>query len=410
MRVAFLTNYLPGYHRLWGGAETACYRLAQGLSSLGLDITVITKNPDKKIEESFKSIAIDDHWCKGLFLKAVNRLVQFDYSNPILGRKVQKALKRIDPQLVHLQKFDNFSVSVIPRIKKMGLPIVASIYDYILFCPNGLLLKQDGSNCRLFQGIRCRKCFNPVFKSYPSCRSLLQRVIFRDYPHLIDHFIALSENSAEILQSYGVNKKKISVIPLPLSETIDNSQGMQEGLILFAGWLSYNKGLHILLRAMPEVLKSTNRAHLWVLDIGGVESYSREIKEFIRNNGLNSKVKFLGRLPITEVKAVLKKANIVAIPEQWENVSPLIMTEAASMGRPIVASRIGGISEFIEKREFLADPSEPDDFAKKIIWILENQAEAFKLAEEIRKKAIRLFHPQTALKEVINLYGGLIKH
>jgi len=405
-----LTNHLPGYHQLWGGAETACYRLAQGLSSLGLDITVITKNPNKKIEESFKTISIDDQWCKGLLLKAANRLIQFDYCNPILGRKVQGALKRLDPQLVHLQKFDNFSVAIIPRIKKMGLPIVASIYDYILFCPNGLLLKEDGTSCRLFQSIQCRKCFNLVFKSYPSYRSLLQRVILKDYPHLIDHFIVLSENSSEILESYGINKKKISIIPLPLYEAIDNSQGIQEGLIVFAGWLSYNKGLHILLKAMPEVLKSTNRAHLWVLDIGGVKSYADQIKEFISKNGLNSKVKFLGRLPIAEVRRVLKKANIVAIPEQWENVSPLILAEAASLGRPVVASRIGGISEFIKRKEFLAAPGDPGDFAKKIIWILENQAEAFKLAEEMRQKAVRVFDPQTTLKAIVNLYGELIKH
>jgi len=409
MRVALLTNHLPGYHQLWGGAETACYRLAQGLSSLGLDITVVTKNPDKKIEESFKAVAIDDHWCKGLFLKAANRLVQFDYYNPVLGQKVQRALERINPQLVHLQKFDNFSVSVIPRIKKMGLPIVASIYDYSLFCPNGLLLKGDGNSCRLFQGMQCRRCFDLVFKSYPLRRRLLQRVIFRGYPQLIDHFVVLSENSSGVLQSYGISKKKISVIPLPLYEAIGNSQDIQGGLIVFAGWLSYNKGLHILLKAMPEVLKRINRAHLWVLDIGGVDSYAREIKGFIQKNGLSSKVKLLGRLPVAEFKRVLRKANIVAIPEQWENVSPLILGEAASLGRPVVASRIGGISEFVERKEFLACPNDSDDFAKKIIWIMENQEEALKLAKEMREKAAGVFHFQSTLKAIVSLYNELIK-
>jgi len=409
MRISFLTNNLPGYHQVWGGAETACYRLAAGLSNLGLDITVVSKSPDRKIEENFKSISVTGNWCKGLLAKASNRFIRFDYYNPILAGEVSKALRKAYPQLVHLQKFDDFSVSVIPQIKKMRLPVVASIYDYILFCPNGLLLKSNGTSCRLFQGLHCRRCFNLIFQSYPGCRQLLQRVFFKHYLQLVDHFIVLSENSAQILRSYGIDDKSISVIPLPLYDSACNLEDLDNGLIVFAGWLSYNKGLHILIRAMQDVVKNVKDAHLEVLGIGGVESYIKEIEKSIRERGLSGKVQLFGRLSQDEVRAILKKANVVVIPEQWENVSPLIMAEAASFARPMVASSIGGIKEFIERDEFLSSSDDPQDFAKKITWVLQNKKEAFALSELLRQKAARTFNPQIAFDKLISLYERLIK-
>jgi len=85
------------------------------------------------------------------------------------------------------------------------------------------------------------------------------------------------------------------------------------------------------------------------------------------------------------------------------------MAEAASLARPIVASRIGGIKEFIERDEFLSDPGDPQDFARKIIWILQNKKEAFALSGSLRQKAAFTFNPQTAFSKIIGLYERLIK-
>lgn len=398
MKICYIADSLPEYHHIWGGAEVACYKLTQAFVKEGADISVLTNKTIKQPREDFKIICVEGK----------DRLFRFDYYNPSLVKEVIDILKALKPHVVHLHKFDTFSVSIIPHIKKLGLPIAVSIYDYRLICPNALLLKEDGKPCRLFHGLRCVRCLRRAYNyDYPYLFAL-QRVLFRRYLKLVDRFIVLSRNSSEILQAYGIDKDRISVIPLPLYESDDRCQDIQEKLIVFMGWLCPHKGLHIVINALPQIIKAFPEAQLWIAETGKLDSYLEMIKGLIDKFNLNSNIKFLGKLPHAEAIALLKKAHIVVVPEQWENVTPVILGEAASLGKPVVASRIGGIPEFVEIKEFLAVADDPNDFADKIIWILNNKDKASTLAESMRQKSSEVLRPSVIFKKLTTLYAELI--
>ena len=59
---------------------------------------------------------------------------------------------------------------------------------------------------------------------------------------------------------------------------------------------------------------------------------------------------------------------MIVIPEQWENMSPVVMLEAISAKKKIGASKIGGIPEFL--KEHLVEPTDYEGFAEEIIKCL----------------------------------------
>jgi glycosyltransferase involved in cell wall biosynthesis len=81
---------------------------------------------------------------------------------------------------------------------------------------------------------------------------------------------------------------------------------------------------------------------------------------------------------------------VVVIPEQYENMSPLLMIEAMSMSKPVVISRAGGIPEFIEDgvSGWLANPLDPGDFADKIIRVFRDPDHAKAMGENARQRIL----------------------
>lgn len=90
--------------------------------------------------------------------------------------------------------------------------------------------------------------------------------------------------------------------------------------------------------------------------------------------GIGTRFSFLGKMGNKEIKDLLMKSHVVAAPEQWAIAWPIFLTEAMSMGKHIVASRIGDIPAFIDgaRTGLLAAHDDPEDFAVKIIDALES--------------------------------------
>ncbi len=53
MKICYVTNYLPGYHKTWGGAEQACYKMAKFLVKNNQEVIVLATKTNRKVEENF---------------------------------------------------------------------------------------------------------------------------------------------------------------------------------------------------------------------------------------------------------------------------------------------------------------------------------------------------------------------
>ena len=419
MHICHVTNYFRGSHGHIGGADQACFRTARMAAERGAKISVVTLRPDRGEHEEFDGYSvprIEDRL--GRFLGKYIEVVKW-YSlqhDPLASRAFAKILREIRPDVLHFHNFQFMGLDLIRQAKAAGAATCYSIYDYWMFCPNVMLLRQEKETCRRFHGTWCVDCLPQQFRPVQKMLLGRRRRVFDRYYDMIDRFIVLSHHSATVLQDYGIDGDRIRVvrltlpieyknIDLPTNKAIPNS-------ILFAGWLNLRKGVHILLEAMPHVLEKVPEAKLTV--VGGKAKFSGEyearIDGLMEANGLEGHVQFVGHQQPAEVEKHLRSAAVVAIPEQYENMSPLLMIEAMALGKPIVASRAGGIPEFIEHgvSGLLAEQRDPRDFARHITAILENGEQARQMGEEARKRIREICDDDSIGARTMEVYDELV--
>ena len=395
MKICFATNYLPEYHRIWGGAEQACCRLLNLLVKNGQELSVLSTEPIKEVKGNFGFYSIPI--LKRFLGKEFPRCwLSFD---PRVYFHSYRALKKIKPDILHLHNVDVLSFSLVLSAKRLGIPVFFSIYDYWCICPRKILVNNKGERCRKYHGSHCSSCIG--YKRY----TLLFRRKFFDYIfNKINTFIVLSRSSAKILRDYGIKEEKIVIVQLPLFEKFNIKEDkFEKNTILFVGWVQPHKGLHILLEAMPTISKVIPDVKLYVIATGE----ESKIEELIKKYKLEKYIFSLGKVPHEVVKEYLQKANVVVIPEQWENVGPLFLGEAMAFAKPIIASSIGAIPEYIKdgKSGFLVEPKDSLEFAKKIIWLFKNRESALKMGKEAQDSARRIFDENKILGKLLSLYS-----
>ena len=138
----------------------------------------------------------------------------------------------------------------------------------------------------------------------------------------------------------------------------------------------------------------------WIAGVGEQES---ELKEQINELGLSEKVKFLGY--ISDIPALLKKADIFLIPSKWEGFG-LAAVEAMNASLPCVISNVPGLGDLINEDgddAFLIEPFDEESIAKKIVQLIENRELRIQMGNSafIRSQSFGL---ETMITEYIKLY------
>jgi glycosyltransferase involved in cell wall biosynthesis len=111
----------------------------------------------------------------------------------------------------------------------------------------------------------------------------------------------------------------------------------------YIGGLSWQKGVHVLIEAFGQV---QGQAELW---IGGDESFDPDYVAHLRALA-TGRVRFLGRLTREQVWQTLAKVDVVTVPTLWYETFSFIVSEAFTAGIPVVASRLGPLSDRVRDR------------------------------------------------------------
>jgi glycosyltransferase involved in cell wall biosynthesis len=418
MKICYATDFLPGYHKKWAGAEQACYRLAKLLIKNNHKVALLTTKLKQSCEENlevYELFTLMEDYGRRRVRLVLRNFLPFD---PISGISCYKVLRRVKPDILHLHHSNSLSLSLILSAKTLGIPVVFSMYDHWSICPGGTLIDNKGQRCSNYQGPDCINCVHFGEKSMAIARKFgllkqaftLRRGITTLFFRKIDAFIVLSNSWAEILQQYGIDMRNINIVPLPLFEKFDiQNDVLEKNSILFVGWVYRHKGLHILIEAMLKVLKEIPGAKLYVIESGIDENYKSKIISSIKEFGIEGHVFFLGKRPNQEVRALLQRVEVVAVPEQWGISWPIFLTEAMVYGKPIVASRIGDIPQFIKDGEngLLADPQSPAEFAEKIIRMFK-QEDTTEMGRKAREKVMQISDENKILEKLLSLYSSVL--
>lgn len=281
-------------------------------------------------------------------------------------RKIGKVLDTFKPDVVHMNNI-NFQLtpSVIDAVKKRGIPLVQTVHDYQMVCPNHLLY-DFGKKCV------CEKCVGgskmPCVKNRCIHGSFAKSVIgtFESFFYRkrgtykkVDMYICpsnflrekLMKNSRDtydgrtaVIHNY-VEKKSVSpsaVRPFPFR------------YVAFCGRLSYEKGTEVL----AETAKLLPHVNFVVMGAG------QEEKAF---SGLPN-VTMTGFVTGETLANNIAFADVIAVPSVCYENCPLSILEARVLGVPSVTMNMGGMAELVEdgKTGILSASPCPRDFAAAI--------------------------------------------
>ena len=119
-------------------------------------------------------------------------------------------------------------------------------------------------------------------------------------------------------------------------------------------------------------------------------------------------VRFLGAR--RDVPALLAAADLVVVPSHWE-ARALIVQEALVAGRPVVASRVGGIPELTgEDAALLVPPDDPVRLASAVASVLDDPVLSGHLATAAVARAAALPSPSVAVEAAVAVYARLARH
>jgi glycosyltransferase involved in cell wall biosynthesis len=214
----------------------------------------------------------------------------------------------------------------------------------------------------------------------------------------VDAFVAPSAFVGRMLVRSGLPAERVHVIHNGVPLEVASGDPKEPRVAVFAGRLSTEKGLHVLLdaaRYVPSVR----------LVIAGDGPLCGVVHERRLPN-----VKYLGRLEQRELSALRKHAVFTVLPSLSYDVSPSSAIESLAAGVPVIASDIGGIPEIIHHEEtgLLVERDNAKQLAEAMLQLWDDDGQRRLLGEQGRRFIGNEYGADRQVERLVELYGGLL--
>jgi len=324
------------------------------------------------------------------------------YSRDAL-REVTEAIRRYRPDVVHAHNlYPLFSPSALVACRHAGVPVVLSLHNHALTCPNTSHLSH-GEICEQCAGgreYRCvlRNCRENIFESVAyATRSIVARKL-RLFHDNVNVFVTLTEFAKRRLVEAGFEAERICVLPNAVKiyrRPADPSAGRY---VAFAGRISGEKGIDTLLAATGLLGNVPVR-------LAGDGPLLDELSGAAPPNA-----SLLGRLSGGAMSEFYRGARFLVLPSKCFEMCPLVVSEAMSHGLPVIASRIGGIPELVDDgvTGLLFEPGNANDLAAKIRMLWKRPELCNRMGRAGREKAIRRYSQQAYYRRLKAIYDRAI--
>jgi len=176
--------------------------------------------------------------------------------------------------------------------------------------------------------------------------------------------------------------------------------------ILCLGRLVSEKGIDLALKAFVAILDRFPQARLIV---GGNGPLRPELQHQATGYHIGHAVDFLGWVQPDEVPSLINGSTLVLMPSR-EDSMPLVALEAGLMGRPVVATNVGGIPEVVihEQTGILVEPEDSDAIAAGVVFLLSHRETARQMGEAARRRIEEAFSWERHVDAYDALYKRLI--
>ncbi|MFB3132930.1 MAG: glycosyltransferase [Rhodothermales bacterium] len=303
--------------------------------------------------------------------------------NTTAYRELRALIRRVQADVVHFQNtFPLVSPAGYYAAQAEGVPVVQSLRNYRLMCPNGLFFR-DGRPCELclgrlpWPGVRhaCYRNSRPATAAVATMLTV-HRALGTWSKH-VDAYVALTAFARQKFIEGGLPAVKIAVKPNFVYPDPGPTE-QKEDYALFVGRLSAEKGLDVLLEAWPRL---GSRLRLKVVGDGPLAG---PVQEAAR---ANEHIEWLGRLPYDAVLDRVGRAALLVIPSVWHEPFGRVAIEAYAKATPVVASDRGALAEIVEHERtgLLFRPGDADDLAAQVAWLLDHPTRCRQMGKAARR-------------------------
>lgn len=390
---------------LKGGSEKVLFQEREFLINKGVKVIDFSMHDPRNFPSEYSSYFvshIDYHATNG-FRDRVKNAFKFIHS-PESVRKIRALIQKEKPDLAHLHNiYHQLTPSIIHPLKEHGVKVVLTLHDGKLICPTYLMLDRELEPCLECQG---RHFYKPFFKNCANSRlqSFLLMVeaywhkFFKSYDK-VDLFISPSRFLAEVV-SQRIPREKIVVLRNGIDMNDYRPTYEDGGYVLYFGRLSREKGVETLLKAHREV---AGEIPLKIVGTGPIEAELRT---------KHPEAEFLGYRTGEELKSLVARASFVVAPSEWYENCPMAVLEAMALGKPIIASRIGGLPELVEedKTGLLFEAGNGEDLKEKMLFLWKDRELRYEMGRAAREKAEREFSLEKHREELLRIYRGLLEN
>jgi glycosyltransferase involved in cell wall biosynthesis len=322
-------------------------------------------------------------------------------------REYQMLTRQNKIDVAHFQNtFPLISPSAFYACQQASIPVVQSVRNYRLVCPNAFFFR-DQKVCEdcldkfyPWPGI-IHKCYRQsALQTVAVANMLFVHRLLKTWQKQVNIFIALSEFSKNKLIEGGLPADKIVVKPNFVEDCHCVSDRYDQ--VVVVGRLSSEKGILKLIKAWRKI----RNIPLVVVGTGPLQDeVAREIKDL-------STVRLLGALPHHETLEVIKHSKILIFPTELYETFGRVIIEAYAAGVPVVASRIGAVSELVMDgiTGFLVSSQNPDEFAQKVEWLWNHPHERLEMGKNARLLYEKKYTPERNYELLMEIYNRAILH
>lgn len=316
---------------------------------------------------------------------------------------VRQKLQHQSYDVVHVQNsFPLISPSVYYAAQAEGVPVIQTIRNYRLLCPNALFFRQ-GKVCEdcLNKAIPWPGIIHSCYRNNRLASGIAASMIsihrlLKTWDRKVDKYIALTHFARNKLIQGGLPANKIIVKP----NFVNPDPGVGHGkgqFALYVGRLSVEKGLDTLLSAWDKLQSP------FPLRIVGDGPLSELVLDKIKES---PHISWLGRKSIDEVHQLMGEASFLIFPSKWYETFGRVAIEAFAKGTPVIASQIGAIAELVEhKRTGLQfQPGDSLDLAEQVEWALSHPEELQQMRLEVRQEFEAKYTARANYQQLIEIY------
>ena len=397
MRILMVNKFL--YPK--GGAETYLLKIGKYLEENGHNIEYFGMNDKKNIVGNNLNLYTTNMDFHNAGIKKLVYPFKIVY-NFEAKRKIKKVIKDFRPDVIHMNNI-NFKLtpSIIDAAKRLNIPVIQTVHDYQMICPNHLLF--DVNNKKI-----CEKCINGnewnCTKNKCIHGSRLKSIIgsieaglykIKNNYDKVDCFICPSKFLEEKLLTNNRFKDKTFTIHNFIELGNEFIEYKKKDYVLFFGRLSEEKGLDMFLEAckkLPEI-------KFKIAGTGPLESICK---------GINN-VEFVGFKTGRDLEKLIGEAKFSVYPSIWYENCPMSILESESLGTPVVTMNHGGMKELIEPNEtgILVKDISSESLGREIKNLYNDDKKIKYMSEKCIEKRRQMISIESYCNQIIDIYKNV---